>query len=115
MRAWRHTSGSCSRTHIILVRVKLVMARLQVSSTSRCSPTLAVIASTCAWVRLSHQMMEGRSTRPRSSSSTRPCICPERPTPAISPGGTLLSATTWVTAEMVACHQSSGCCSAQSG
>src|SRR5216684_5194768 len=58
-------------------------------------------------------MMDGRSTSPRASSNTRPCICPVTPMPAMSP----LVAPAFVMhsriAEQATRHQSSGSCSAQ--
>src|SRR5258705_308472 len=80
-----HLSGSFSRTHSSLVSVKLVRARLHVSWMSRCAPIFSVNSRDCRSVRTSHQMSAGRTTRPPSSSITAPCICPEKPTHAMSP------------------------------
>ncbi len=80
---------------------------------SRSRPTRSVISSHCLPLRWSHQMMERRNTLPALSSITRPCICPERPTPFMSAGSTRLSLITCSMVAAAALHQSPGSCSAQ--
>ena len=77
-------SGSCVSTHSSLVRVKLGSAGLAgeldeplVADRVSCSQ------SHSGWVRVSHQMSDGRRTSPSSSSMTAPCIWPVRPTASI--------------------------------
>src|SRR2546430_803328 len=57
-------------------------------------------------------MSAGRTTCPRASSMTAPCICPEKPTQAISSGRRPAFCRALGTAMQQALHQSSGCCSA---
>lgn len=54
------------------------------------------------------QRIAGRRASPAASSMTRPCICPERPTPFISPASTPLSAMTERIVSQAARHQSLG-------
>ena len=113
---WAHraySSGWFSRTHKILEAVNPVRAGLAVIWISRSLPTSWVISSHWAAVRWSHQMMDRRSTFPSLSSITRPCICPEMPTPLMSSGATPLSAVTCRRVWQAASHQSWGSCSAQ--
>ena len=65
------------------------------------------ISAHSAAVRPSFQRIAGRITRSSSSSTTRPCICPESP---IRPGRDARAS-----AACAARHQSSGSCSAQPG
>ena len=60
--------------------MKPVSARLPVSAISRSSPTRSSISAHSAPVRWSFQRIAGRRTRSSASSTTSPCICPERPT-----------------------------------
>ena len=77
------------RTHKILEAVKPVSAGFAVISIRRLAPTFSVISSHSLAVRWSHQIIDGRITLLSLSSITRPCICPDKPTPLISFGLTL--------------------------
>ena len=85
-------------------------ARFPVSSIRRSSPMRSSISAHSKAVRWSFQRIAGRITRPVSSSTTRPCIWPERPIPAIS-----RPADTSASADSAARSQSPGSCSAQPG
>ncbi len=84
-------------------------ARLPVSSISRSSPSVSSISAHSSPVRWSFHRIAGRSTFPRASSATSPCIWPERPIPAGAPH----SARSRSSTDSVARHQSSGSCSDQ--
>ena len=60
-------------------------------------------------------MMAGRMTSSRSSSSTVPCICPDKPIALMLDAGTRLLRSTARTASAQARHQSAGSCSAHAG
>ena len=89
--------------------MKPASARLPVSSIRRARPTRSSISAHSAPVRWSFQRIAGRSTASSAPSATRPCIWPEKPSgsPSFQPSSSR--------AERLACHQSSGSCSAQPG
>ena len=90
--------------------MKPVSARFPVSSIRRSGPTRSSISTHSAAVRWSFHSRAGRITRPSASSTTSPCIWPERPMPA-----TERPADTSASAAEAASHQSSGSCSDQPG
>ena len=73
----------------------------------------SVISPHCLAVRWSHHNSAGRKTSSFSSSSTEPCIWPEKLTAAISSAFTPSADKTWRIAALDARHQSPGDCSAQ--
>ncbi len=115
MATWAYTSGSWSRVQMILGAVNPGSAGFMVSSRKRSRPTRSMIQRHSLAVRWSFHMMQGRNTRPWASSSTMPCIWPVRPMPASSVLSTPVERRTWRMEPTVACHQSSGSCSAHSG
>ena len=106
-------SGSLCATQSSFGAVKPGIARLPAM---RCNSGARSVSSAHSLsLRMSFQRIAGRSTRSLASSSTAPCICPERPMPrtcANSAGNFSRSAKSAV---RVPSHQSSGFCSAQRG
>jgi hypothetical protein len=72
-------SGSFSRSHIQLARVKPVASGLPVQAASWFSPICACKRFTCAALRWSAHKIAGRKAATCSSRHTRLCICPANP------------------------------------
>ena len=75
-------------------------------------------SSSCAHsalARPSFHKMAGRSTWPCASSTTAPCMWPERPMPRTCAHATGACARNCATEVSTAAHQSAGCCSLQVG
>eukprot|EP00042_Codosiga_hollandica_P002803 m.930314 g.930314 ORF g.930314 m.930314 type:complete len:357 (-) comp174465_c0_seq1:7-1077(-) len=106
-------SGSCFFTHNSLGAVKPGIARLPAMSCRR--GAAAVSSSHSAWLRPSFHRMAARSTASVLSSSTAPCIWPDRPMPRTAAKAIGWAARSLATAASVACHQSPGACSDHSG
>lgn len=77
--------------------------------------SVAIISPHSAADRTSFQRMAGRCTSPAASSSTAPCIWPDRPTALTFAHAAGCSARSRDAALTVAAHQACGSCSLQPG
>src|SRR5690606_18135172 len=109
-----YTSGSFCFTQASLEAVKLPgeLSRCG-STTSAPSASKALLPTPTA--RLSHQIIEGRSTFISLSTTTSPCIWYEIPMALTWSGVTLAFFITACEARQAFCHHCSGCCSAKPG
>ena len=74
MRARAKTSGSWSRTHMILDSEYVGLSRCPVILYPSAIPTRSTSVAVCATERVSAQMIAGRTGAPDRSSSTAPII-----------------------------------------
>jgi hypothetical protein len=109
----RKISGSCSATHSSFGAVKPGIARLPAICGS--DGRRRTSSSHCAALRVSHHRIAGRSTWRSSSTSTAPCIWPDRPIACTADHASGWLARSARAAATSASHQSCGCCSAQCG
>jgi len=109
------TSGSWPRSHSSLGAVNPGRASLPVIAIRRSRPTISRIASHSAAVRWSFHRIAGRRISSRSSSVTRPCIWPVRPTACTVEASASAVWSADRTAIRVASHQRPGSCSLHKG
>src|SRR6218665_3473518 len=107
------TAGSCVRSHSSLGAVKPGIARLPVIC--RAAGSICSSAAHSALARPSFHRRAGRSTWPCASSTTAPCIWPDRPMPRNWRHAAGAWARSCATALSTAAIQSAGCCSLQVG
>ena len=116
LRVFSKCLGSWFRSQRIFGAVKPVRAGLATSLIRFARPpTRRSISSHSAAVRWSFQRIARRMTLLFLSRNTEPCIWPDRPIAFTSAGLSFALAIVLRTDRIVACHQSSGSCSLQSG
>ncbi|MCZ7542574.1 MAG: hypothetical protein M5R40_03110 [Anaerolineae bacterium] len=105
-------SGSCAVSHMSVGPMKPAAGGPGACAASASGSARALRASTWALLRVSAQMMAGRTGRAARSRHTVPCICPENPMPRTPAGSIPASESAARTVYTAASHQSSGFCSA---